>query len=102
MARKSVDEMIHQFSPEEWRARIEKCMEELGLYFSGKKQDGYVSLFPEPDSLESYDIPISLISHRSFHDDYVSFDQSDVSKSISLTSDDNYIINTDISILSAA
>ena len=47
MARKSVEEMINQFTPEEWYQIIEAEMKELGLYFTGKELDKPMNLFEE-------------------------------------------------------
>lgn len=47
MSRKSIEEMIKQFTPEEWNQIIKTEMEELGLYFTGKKLDEPMNLFEE-------------------------------------------------------
>ena len=47
MARMSVEEMLHQFSVEEWRNKIEAGMAELGLMFNDKPLDEQINLFPE-------------------------------------------------------
>ena len=47
MSRKSIEEMIKRFTPEEWDRIIKAEMEELGLYFTGKKLDEPMDLFEE-------------------------------------------------------
>lgn len=47
MARMSVEEMLHQFSVEEWRNIIEAGMAELGLMFNDKPLDEQINLFQE-------------------------------------------------------
>ena len=47
MSRKSIEEMIKQFTPEEWNQIIKTEMKELGLYFTGKKLDEPINLFEE-------------------------------------------------------
>ena len=47
MSRKSIEEMIKRFTPEEWNQIIKTEMKELGLYFTGKKLDEPMNLFEE-------------------------------------------------------
>ena len=47
MSRKSIEEMIKRFTPEEWDRIIKTEMKELGLYFTGKELDEPMNLFEE-------------------------------------------------------
>ena len=50
MPRKSVDELIAERTPEEWKDLIEEEMGEVGLYFGEKEEDySKMKLFPEDD-----------------------------------------------------
>ena len=51
MARKPVEEMIEQYTPEEWQQIIETEMEELGLYFTGEILEEPISLFEEDEEV---------------------------------------------------
>lgn len=79
MARKSIEEMVKQFTPEEWRKKIEEGMKELGLYF-GNTQEEYRHL-----SFEEYDTEIhttrisfygSIYSNERYSDQQYKKDES--------------------------
>ena len=61
MEKKSIEEMVRQFSPEEWRQRIENGMKELGLVFSDTVEETYMPLFPESYTDESRGIHVPVL-----------------------------------------
>jgi len=52
--KKSIEELVKKYSPEEWRHRIKKEMNELGLTFSNEItiKDTYESIFSDIADIE--------------------------------------------------